>query len=317
MSVPDPAAAGPADARFHHGELAVQGRAGVRREAARLAVMLAEPSLDGGKQRFLAAQTFAAITARDGDGLLWTSPLAAAPGFLDGHGTTLEVAAAPRPGDPLAGLPAGQQVGMIAIDFAGRRRFRVNGMLTHAARGRLRIAVDQAYGNCPQYIQQRRVEPGQPACAAPRRETPETTCLSVRQADTVRAADTFFLGTAHPTRGSDASHRGGPPGFVRADRGELWWPDYPGNNMFNSLGNIAANPAASVLFVTFTSGDTLHLTGTACLEWAAPGRPGDDGGTGRRVRFRPRRIVQPEEPLAIRSAAGRTYPYQKNPPLSD
>jgi len=72
-----------------------------------------------------------------------------------------------------------------------------------------------------------------------------------------------------------------------------------------------------VLFVAFTSGDTLHLTGTACLEWAAPGRPGDDGGTGRRVRFTPRRIIQPEEPLAIRSAAGRTYPYPKNPPLSD
>jgi len=52
----------------------------------------------------------------------------------------------------------------------------------------------------------------------------------------IAASDTFFLGTTHPVRGSDASHRGGPAGFVRVDGDQLWWPDYPGNNLFNSFG---------------------------------------------------------------------------------
>ena len=95
----------------------------------------------------------------------------------------------------------------------------------------------------------------------------------------------------HPTRGADASHRGGASGFVRVDGADLWWPDYAGNNMFTSMGNIAANPDAALLFVDFATGATLHLSGTATLEWIAPGDPGDDGDTGRRVRFRQVRSV--------------------------
>jgi hypothetical protein len=129
----------------------------------------------------------------------------------------------------------------------------------------------------------------------------------------IRRADTFFLGTTHPVRGSDASHRGGAPGFVRVDgsggapavtvigaseaanhrhpgsnareREQLWWPDYPGNNMFNSFGNLAVDDRAAVLFIDFETGRTLHISGRAAVEWLAPGAPGDDAGTGRRVRF--------------------------------
>jgi hypothetical protein len=126
-------------------------------------------------------------------------------------------------------------------------------------------------------------------------------------------ADTFFLGTIHPTRGADASHRGGPPGFVRVDGDGVWWPDYPGNGMFNSFGNLAVDSTAALLFLDFGSGRTLHLSGTAEVEWTAPGIDGDDGGTGRRVRFRTERIAT-GFPLGVRSGAPRPSPY--NPPLS-
>ncbi len=93
----------------------------------------------------------------------------------------------------------------------------------------------------------------------------------------VQSADTFFLGTSHAEYGGDASHRGGPPGFVRADANGLRWPDFPGNNMFNSLGNLAVDPAAALLFVDFFSGRTLQLSGTAEVQW--------DGADERSVEF--------------------------------
>lgn len=274
---------------FHSGELAVQRRAGVSGEAARLAGMLDPARLDGGPAKFLAQRRFATITGRDRAGTLWLSPLLGPAGFLAGQGSTLNVHAAPAEPDPLHGLPVGQQVGLLAVEFAIRRRMRVNGQLTEVGPDRLTIDVEQAFGNCPSYLQQRLLEPldGATASATAR----ESDGLDAEQRAMIRAADTFFLGTAHPTRGADASHKGGAPGFVRVDGTGLWWPDYAGNNLFNSMGNIAVNPEAAMLFVDFATGRSLHLSGRAELDWLPPGSPGDDGGTGRRVRFRPERVV--------------------------
>ncbi|MER6776688.1 MULTISPECIES: pyridoxamine 5'-phosphate oxidase family protein [unclassified Streptomyces] len=273
---------------FHPGELAVQQRAGVRAEAARLSGMLRPPDLCGGAAGFLAERTLAAITARDDSGRLWISPLTGPPGVLDViAASTLRVRTAPAAADPLHGLPPGQPVGLLAIDFAARRRFRVNGTLTAADEDGLMLQVDQAYGNCPQYIQRRHVRPGPAVVVEDAGGSPVryATSLASDQARLVRAADTFFLGTTHPERGRDASHRGGPPGFVRVEGGSLWWPDYPGNNMFNSLGNLAVDSAAALLFADFATGHTVHLSGTAVLEWSPGGSDNDEGGTGRRVRF--------------------------------
>ncbi|MEV0992470.1 pyridoxamine 5'-phosphate oxidase family protein [Streptomyces sp. NPDC049949] len=273
---------------FHPGELAVQQRAGVRAEAARLSGMLRPPDLRGGAAGFLAERTLAAITARDDSGRLWISPLTGPPGVLDViAASTLRVRTAPAAADPLHGLPPGQPVGLLAIDFAARRRFRVNGTLTAADEDGLMLQVDQAYGNCPQYIQRRHVRPGPAVVVEDAGGSPVryATSLASDQARLVRAADTFFLGTTHPERGRDASHRGGPPGFVRVEGDSLWWPDYPGNNMFNSLGNLAVDSAAALLFADFATGHTVHLSGTAVLEWSPGGSDKDEGGTGRRVRF--------------------------------
>ncbi|GAA2629483.1 pyridoxamine 5'-phosphate oxidase family protein [Streptomyces spororaveus] len=272
---------------FHTGELAVQQQAGVRAQADRLSGMLSPPDLRGGAARFLAERTLAALTARDDSGRLWISPLTGPPGVLDViAASTLHVRTAPAADDPLHGLPPGQQVGLLAIDFATRRRFRVNGTLATADEDGLMLQVDQAYGNCPQYIQRRHLQPG-PAVAEGGDGSPVryATSLASGQARLIRAADTFFLGTAHPERGNDASHRGGPPGFVRVEGDSLWWPDYPGNNMFNSLGNLAVDSAAALLFADFATGHTLLLSGTAVLEWSPDGSDDDEGGTGRRVRF--------------------------------
>ncbi|GAB3826313.1 pyridoxamine 5'-phosphate oxidase family protein [Dactylosporangium cerinum] len=284
---------------FHEGELAVQERAGVRLEAARLTGMLAPGGLSRGAGGWLAERTLAVLTGRNRAGRLWTSALTGPPGFLDGAGQRLRVDAAFAPGDPLHDLPGGQRVGLIAIDFATRRRMRVNGTLftDEAGRDGLTVEVAEAFGNCPQYIQPRRLAAARAAGAAP--VFTSLPALTPAAVATVAGADTFFLGTAHPGRGADASHRGGPHGFLRVDGDDLWWPDYPGNNMFNSLGNLATDPSAALLVPDFATGRTLHLSGTATVEWTEPGTGAPDEVTGRRVRFHPAAVVAGEHPALV------------------
>jgi uncharacterized protein len=270
---------------FHEGELAFQRRAGVFADAMRLEGMLGPVDLSGGAAKFLASQRFAALTARDRAGRLWTSPLAAARGFLHGEGEHLHITALPREDDPLRAMPVGQQIGLVAIDFAARRRLRINGVLVGADVSGLSVRVDQAYGNCPQYIHRRDLDVTALA-AAPPAGVHRTTSLSPADQALITAADTFFLGTTHPARGSDASHRGGPAGFVRVDSPtRLTWPDFPGNNMFNSFGNLEVNDEAALLFTDFRTGATVQVSGTARVLETSPGAPGDDGGVGRQVAF--------------------------------
>ena len=290
---------------FHEGELAVQQLAGVRAEADRLSGMLAPPHL-GGAARFLDERTFAALTGRDTEGRLWTSPLVGPPGFLDAEATTLRVHALPSPGDPLHDLPVGQAVGLIVMDYARRRRIRVNGVLVERGAGGLRVDVEQAFGNCPKYIR-----PRQLAADAPQADDGAATrgaTLSAAQRELLARTETFLLGTTHPDRGVDTSHRGGPAGFIRVEDGALWWPDYPGNNMFTSFGNLAVDDTAAVLVPDFGTGTSLLLSGRAAVEWVTAGSAGDDGGTGRRVRFTVQQVAGGplpvrEEPTTPRGAA--------------
>lgn len=216
-------------------------------------------------------------------------------------------------GDPLHAIPPDQRVGMVVIDFATRRRVRVNGTLTGVELGLLTVEVEQAYGNCPQYIQQR-VLASHDLDSATGADVRQGEALTPADAELIRMADTLFLGTANPERGADASHRGGPPSFVRVDEDRLWWPDYKGNNLFNSFGNLAVDPEAALLFFDFSTGRTLHLSGTTVVEWGSSGRPGDDGNTGRIARFTLERLVAGQL-LPARELDHNPYP--RNPDLTD
>jgi ferredoxin-NADP reductase len=101
--------------------------------------------------------------------------------------------------------------------------------------------------------------------------------LSREQRELVQRADTFFIASGFrgsgrsPVFGMDASHRGGAAGFVRIhDARQLVFPDYAGNNHFNTLGNLLMDPRAGLLFVDFERGDLLQLTGRAHIDWDSP-----------------------------------------------
>ena len=277
----------PGPVGFHSGELAVQRRAGVEAQAARLSGMVAPGELRGGAAALLADAPFAAVTARDRDGRLWISPVTGPPGFLAATSPTRLSIRSALTDDPLYDLDEGQPVGVIAMDFAAKRRVRINGTLAGADGGTLEVDVEQAYGNCPQYIRRRHLRPVSTAATTdfPIRRDERMVAADI---DLIHSADTFFLGTTHPGRGNDASHRGGPAGFVRADHQTVEWPDFPGNNMFNSMGNLAVDPTAALLFIDFRTGCTLQLSGRAHVAWEAPAA---DGDAGRRVRFLTKRVV--------------------------
>ena len=122
----------PGHAGFHSGELAVQRRAGVEAQAARLSGMVAPGELRGGAAALLADAPFAAVTARDRDWRLWISPVTGPPGFLAATSPTRLSIRSALTDDPLYDLDEGQPVGVIAMDFAAKRRVRINGTLAGA-----------------------------------------------------------------------------------------------------------------------------------------------------------------------------------------
>ena len=90
--------------------------------------------------------------------------------------------------------------------------------------------------------------------------------LTMSQQLWILNADTFFVGSQSSQKKLDASHRGGNYGFVEVlENGALKIPDYTGNSMYNTLGNIQENPNVGLLFIDFKHGNTLQMTGKATL----------------------------------------------------
>ncbi|MER5467552.1 pyridoxamine 5'-phosphate oxidase family protein [Streptomyces sp. NPDC002935] len=208
--------------------------------------------------------------ATPGDGRVWASLLTGRPGFVRATGPhQISVVGGLHAGDPLTAALAtpGTPVGTIALDPRTRRRMRLGGRVRPTPRG-FAVEADQVFANCPKYLQKRDAYETVGRTAGVPRHGSE---LTTSQREFVEAADTFFLATVH-AHGADASHRGGNPGFVRVDTpGALSWRDYPGNSMFLTLGNLVADPRAGLLFLDWTTGAVLQLTGTARTEFTADG----------------------------------------------
>lgn len=249
---------------FHEGELEMQARAGVAQEAQAVGRIIAS-ELSPAARRFVARQRFAVAASLDARGAVWASVLAGAAGFLSPvDGQLLWIAAQPGAGDPLAdNLRARPELGLLVFDAETRQRMRLNGRATLAPEG-IFLLANQVYGNCPKYIQRRRLVMGAVAPPTPPGAIRVGQRLEPRQRELVARADTFFIASHHPRGGADASHRGGFAGFVQVvDAGHVAFPDYPGNGMFNTLGNLLVDPRAGLAFVDFERGDVLQLSGEA------------------------------------------------------
>jgi predicted pyridoxine 5'-phosphate oxidase superfamily flavin-nucleotide-binding protein len=83
----------------------------------------------------------------------------------------------------------------------------------------------------------------------------------------IEAADMFFIATADAEGRPNCSYKGGEPGFVTVvDDGTIAFPNYDGNGMYLSMGNLLANPNVGLLFIDFERGRRMRLNGVASID---------------------------------------------------
>jgi len=260
---------------FHAGEQAIQIRAGVREKIEEVGSRMIRPYMPEQHREFFALLPWLLVGSTDAGGQPHASLLWGEPGFTRSpEPTLLRINARLEGDDPLAAhLSDGAKLGVLGLEPPTRRRNRMNGAVIENDADGFTVAVAQSFGNCPKYIQAR------PWQMASRKPGPleQGQGLDARWLPLALRADTLFIASQHgdPLAGGvDVSHRGGTPGFVSlgAD-GRLWLPDYRGNSMFNTLGNLLHEPRCGLLFIDFESGDLLQLEARAELYW-----PQDDHG---------------------------------------
>jgi hypothetical protein len=85
--------------------------------------------------------------------------------------------------------------------------------------------------------------------------------------DFIERQDMFFIATADEDGVPNCSYKGGDPGFVRVlDERTIAFPNYDGNGMYLSMGNLLRNPRVGLLFISFTEQKRLRLNGIASVE---------------------------------------------------
>ncbi|HMI90689.1 MAG TPA: pyridoxamine 5'-phosphate oxidase family protein, partial [Polyangiales bacterium] len=272
-------------------------------------------------REFFARLPFVLIGSMGGDGQPHASLLAGPPGFASSPDPRhLTVAALPHRADPLAGaLLPGAALGVLGIEAHTRRRNRLNGFASEVTASGFTIEAQQSFGNCPKYIQARRATfiPDAPEAAGDAQSLARLDPAAVRM---IAEADTFFIASAYPAQpgdaapahGVDVSHRGGKPGFVRIEHGPradvLSVPDFSGNGLFNTLGNLAVHPRAGLLFVDYERGDVLHVATDAEIIWEGP-ELDSFAGAERLLQLHVRQALRIERALPLRWTEPELSPY--------
>ncbi|KAG7439640.1 uncharacterized protein BT62DRAFT_912963 [Guyanagaster necrorhizus] len=233
---------------------------------------------------------FLPVTTLDSMGRPWGSILAGAdgkPGFISNpRYTTLSFNVKVWDGDPFIRNARDSGDGEmlmagIGVEFSTRRRNKFAGKITKG-KGcddgyRFEVHVNEAIGNCPKYIPLREFVPyqGSPTMVYDKRHLRNDEELPDSVVSFVHSCDTTFFGTTYAATADEASRfpshlgmniRGGRPGFIRVrpvDKRTLVLPDFSGNRIMTSLGNVEATSLASLTFISFTRGDILYVTGRA------------------------------------------------------
>ncbi|PGH35575.1 hypothetical protein GX50_01556 [[Emmonsia] crescens] len=175
----------------------------------------------------------------------------------------------------------GRLMAGLSVDMENRKRVKLMGRMvagnlagleatdpdkkgnepTHAGQAQLVIKIEQSLGNCPKYINRKHITPVVPN---PKliSDSPQ---LSPGAIELLGEADTLFISTYHEDS-MDTNIRGGPPGFVRVVSNDisgavLAYPEYSGNRLYQTLGNLQMTPLAGYAFPGFETGNVLYLTG--------------------------------------------------------
>lgn len=294
---------------FHAGEIAAQERAGVRMQMERIGAIALRDYMPQQHRDFFPLLPMLFVGARDDEDDVWASTLWGEPGFVQSPDpVSLRIGARLQRDDPIASvIRPGHALGCLGLQFETRRRNRVNGVVGSADAEGFTLDVWQSFGNCAKYIQTReRIDP--PAQRNPVVTMGDGKSLPDAARTLIRQCDTFFIASAAGDT-VDVSHRGGRPGFVQADAdGVLMWPDFQGNNFFNTIGNLLVDARAGLLFIDFEQGHLLHLSGHAEVVWEGP-RVEGFAGAKRMLRLITERHVFRQGVLPLRWALREPSPH--------
>ncbi|KAL3452588.1 hypothetical protein BJX65DRAFT_303407 [Aspergillus insuetus] len=217
---------------------------------------------------------------------------------------------------------SGKAMAFLAVDLETRRRVKLFGKLDtgsldisdederiSAGIANLSVHVDGSLGNCPKYLNAKRIVPAPPE---PKliSETPQ---LHPSAIDLLNRADTLFISSSHGGEDMDTNIRGGPSGFARVISNQpsgavFVYPEYSGNRLYQTLGNLQTTPSAGFVFPDFDTGNALFATGTTEI---IVGRDASDvlprSNIVVRVTVTAARFV--EKALSFRGIPGKPSPY--------
>ncbi|OGM50391.1 oxidoreductase FAD-binding protein [Aspergillus bombycis] len=244
------------------------------------------PALSYGATHLLLNSPLLAIGAVDREGRPWTTLWGGEVGFAKPTSQSKVEVKTPVDirHDPLADIllhdspgESGQLVSGLVVDLATRKRAKLFGRKisgsiqlgekseTDSSKvgvAQLLVQIEASLGNCPKYINIRNITPTLPT---PRliSESPQ---LPSSALNLLGRADTLFISSRHGEVDMDTNIRGGSAGFVRVISNEpngaiFAYPEYSGNRLYQTLGNLQTTPLAGFVFPDFETGNALYLTG--------------------------------------------------------
>lgn len=253
---------------YHSGEREIQNLIGEVQIANRNGSVITNTIIKGAIN-FIEKQPMAIVSSKSRDGNIWVSLLIGDFGFTkvpDPNSIVFRRDLITSNPDDIFydNIQFHSHIGSLFIELDTRRRFRINGHCSlHGTE--IAVKIEEAYPNCPKYIQ-RRVISLPEYFKKTESSKVEGNNLADAEIQWIKDADTFFVGSCSAEGKLDASHRGGNPGFIEIlEDGDLKIPDFSGNSLYNTFGNIFQNPNVGLVFIDFEMGQTLQLTGKANL----------------------------------------------------
>jgi hypothetical protein len=265
---------------YHAGQIAVQEEAKTRHVADKLAHWV------GPVDEFALGADMLLFATADTDGILSFAVLSGEPPLVDVVGES-ELRLRFPPDLPPLSSRSPPPCGGLAISLGEARRARINGTLIPND-GTSELVAAETFTLCRKYMApslalEERPHLGPVACEPLALDDPWLAALLAK-------AETSFLASVSPGGGPDVAHRGGPPGFLELDAAarRLTWPEYVGDGVFKSAGNVRATGTMTLLVPDHDSGDGVELVGRGDYRNIRPER-----------RQRVDALVQHREPFPI------------------
>jgi predicted pyridoxine 5'-phosphate oxidase superfamily flavin-nucleotide-binding protein len=262
---------------FHSSEAAIHQRFGISKRIVKKTHALIREVMPQQHRDFFEHLPMIIIATTDHHGQPWATPITGTPPFITSpnNKTLIIQQSSPLHNILQLDLHAGKKIGVLGIDLSTRRRNRMNGIIKRQQAQGLSIHVEQSFGNCKKYIQPKTIINNPTAmCEIQEKNVTQKPHLNPTTCDIIQHSDTFFIASrthvldSDARHGLDASHRGGQAGFVTVkDRHTLRFPDFKGNQFFNTLGNIESDNRVGLFFINFNNGDTVFISGTATIIW--------------------------------------------------